>query len=136
VFAAIISQAPPEGIVRSSDKQSVIIITIMISIRDELHLDLQSTSTHVQNNVHHSRREAAVPFSLSNELDEFYVDFYSIADEKSGWSPTHNTLLLCLIKVFDAITECNYRRACHSICASDKQKLRVTFHTQQSNKEH
>jgi hypothetical protein len=74
----------------------------------------ENQHSRTQFSVHHSRREAAVPFSLSNERDEFYLYFYWTADERSGWSPTHNTLLLCLIQVSDAITECNYRRACHS----------------------
>ena len=116
VLATIISQVPLEDTVRSLDKQSVIIVVIIISIWGELRRDLRSSSnTCTDISVHHSRREAAAgPFSLSNELYEFYLYYYSIADEKSGWSPTHNTLLLCLIQVFDAITEWNYRFACRS----------------------
>lgn len=90
VFVTIISQAPLEDMVRSLDKQNVIILTIITSIGDELHRDLRSSCrTRTDFSVHRSRREAPGPFCLANELYELYLYFYSIADEDSGWSPAH-----------------------------------------------
>jgi len=67
VFATNISQALLEDMVRSLDKQSVIIAAIITSIGDELHRDLRSSSTtRTYFSIHHSRREAVRSFCLAN----------------------------------------------------------------------
>jgi hypothetical protein len=65
----------------------VIIVAIITSIEDEPHRDLHTRTDFI---VHHSRREAAGPFCLANELYEFYFIFIqSLMRVVGGRSPTH-----------------------------------------------
>lgn len=57
---------------------------------------------------------AAVSFSLSNELDEFYLYFDSVVDEKGERLPAVRTLLPRLMATFTSTTERIFGRACHS----------------------
>jgi len=88
VFVTIIPQAPLEDMVRSLDKQSVIIVAIITSIGDELHRDLRTRTDFI---VHHSRWEAAGPFCLAKNFMNFIYTFIQSLMRVVGGLPHTNT---------------------------------------------
>jgi len=116
VLATIISQAPLEDTVRSLDKQSVIIVAIIISISDERYLVIYvAAPVHEQTSVFiRVGGRLQVHSVLQMNFMNFICTFIQSLMRIVGGLQHVNTFLLCLIRVFDAVTKCNYRCVCHS----------------------